>query len=94
MGDEARTIGPCGTDLGQIFTLSSAAVPPASIVHALLLFLTQEMYYKRRGRVGRSFPGAEAGEKGAYRIVVYEPRFVFEPVHGVTSCVELVAIGV
>ena len=45
--DGARTIGSCGTGLGPIFTLSSAAVPAASIVHALLLLLTQVMYYAR-----------------------------------------------
>ena len=32
--------------------------------------------------------------KGTYRVVVYEPKFVFETVHGVTPGVELVTIGV
>ena len=94
MGDEARTIGSGGTGLGQIFTLSSAAIPASFIVQALLLLLTREIYYKGKTRISRSFPGVGAGEQGAYRIVVYESRFVLETVHGVTPRVELVTIGV
>ena len=39
-----RTIGSCGIGLGPIFTLVSAATPPAFIDHAVWLLLIQEMY--------------------------------------------------
>ena len=42
-----RTIGSCGTGLGPIFTLGSAAVPPEFIVHAVLLSFIHVMYYAR-----------------------------------------------
>ena len=37
--DEARIIDSYGTGLGPIFAPSSAAVPPASIIHILLLLI-------------------------------------------------------
>lgn len=52
---ERRTIGSCGTGRGPIFTLGSAAVPATFIVHAVLLSLTQVMYYAESIRSAGDF---------------------------------------
>ena len=60
-GDGTHTIGSCGTGLGPIFTLSSAAVPAAFIVHAVLLLLIQVMYCSEK-KVSHQ-PMLKRGEK-------------------------------
>ena len=55
-----NTIGSCGTGHGQMFTLSSVSAPPAFIVHALLLSLTQVIYCTR--------------EKGSHQLMIRRGR--------------------
>ena len=90
--DGTHTIGSCGTGLGPIFTLSSAAVPAAFIVHADLLLLIQVMYCGEQ-KVSHQ-PTLRRGEKGAYSAVFCEPGLVLEAVHGVATGVEFVTIGI
>jgi hypothetical protein len=76
-----------------MFTLVSAAVPPAFIVHALWLLLIQVIYCAReKASANGSLTGA--GEKSAYCIVVHESRLVLETVRSVATRVELITISV
>ena len=88
-----RTIGSCGTGLAPIFTLGSAAVPPAFIVHAVLLSFIHVMYYTREETVvGQRRKNEEGGvmKEDPYPIVCLEPRLVLETVYGVATATELV----
>ena len=49
---------------------------------------------QERSQIGQRFAGAEAGKKGAYRVVIYASRFALETVYGLALSVELVTIGI
>lgn len=93
--DGVHTIGSCETGLGPVFTLVSAAVPPAFIVYAVLLLFIQVMYCARgKWPYQQFFCQQRSRWEDAYRVVGFESRFVLEPVYGVPPAVELTTVAV